>query len=166
MSDNQNPSAQDAAAQPQVQFGIRKIYLKDLSFESPGVPTVFSEQLKPHVDLHFQNAAQPLGNDNHEVVLTVTAALKAENRNIYLVEVQQAGIFTITGLPADQVPVVLATACPNVLLPFAREVICDLVTKGGFPQLLLAPIDFGALYLNEMQKRRQQAEGTPRAPTH
>ena len=161
---SENEPAQGATTPQQVQFGIRKVYLKDLSFESPGVPAVFTEQIKPHVDLHFQNAAQPLGNGNHEVVLTVTAALKAEQRNIYLVEVQQAGIFTISGLSAEQIPVVLATACPNVLLPFAREVICDLVTKGGFPQLLLAPVNFEMLYLQEIQRRQQQAEGTSPAP--
>ena len=143
----------------QVQFGIKKIYLKDLSFEAPQSPAIFSEQLKPHVDLHFQNSTQSLGDDQHEVVLTVTASLKADQRNIYLVEVQQAGIFSITGLPQEQLPMLLATACPNVLLPFAREVICDLVTKGGFPQLLLAPVNFELLYMQEMQRRREQASG-------
>jgi preprotein translocase subunit SecB len=161
------PSGTEAARAPvQAQFAIKKIYLKDLSFEAPHSPAAFIEQApaKPSVDLHFQNKAAPLGDDNYEVVLIVTASLKVADRTLYLVEVQQAGVFGITGIGQEQVGAVLATACPNVLLPFAREVICDVVAKGGFPQLLIAPVNFELLYLQEMQRRQQQAEGKQARP--
>lgn len=160
MAEEQDDAQDEAQERPQqAQFAIKKVYLKDLSYEAPNVPAVFNEQLQPSVDLHFQNQTSDLGNDHHEVVLTVTATLKAQDRTLYLAEVQQAGIFSITGVQADQLAAVLATACPNVLLPFAREAICDVVTKGGFPQLLLAPVNFELLYMQEMQRRQQQSSG-------
>ncbi len=139
---------------PQGQLGIQKIYVKDLSFEAPNSPAVFTEQLNPTLDLHFGNATSALGNDLHEVVLTVTATVKQAERTVYLVEVKQAGIFTITGFSEQHLPAIIATACPNVLFPFAREAICDLVGKGGFPQLLIAPVNFELLYAQEVQRRR------------
>lgn len=145
------------AQQPQGQLGIQKIYVKDLSFEAPNSPAVFTEQLNPTLDLHFGNTSSALGNDLHEVVLTVTATVKQSERTIYLVEVKQAGIFTITGFSEQHLPAILATACPNVLFPFAREAICDLVGKGGFPQLLIAPVNFEMLYAQEVQRRRAAA---------
>jgi preprotein translocase subunit SecB len=151
------------AQAPLGQLGIQKIYIKDLSFEAPHAPKVFTEQLNPSLDLHFANAATTLGPDVHEVVLTVTCTVKQDDRTIYLVEVQQAGIFNISGFSEQQLPAVLATACPNILFPFAREAVCDIVTKGGFPQLLLAPVNFDALYAQELQRRRGAA---PSDQTH
>lgn len=153
---NENEQSKSDAVQGQL--GIQKIYIKDLSFEAPHAPKVFTEQLNPALDLHFANAASSLGQDVHEVVLTVTCTVKQEERVIYLVEIQQAGIFNISGFDEQHLPTILATACPNILFPFAREAICDIVTKGGFPQLLLAPVNFDALYAQEIQRRRAAAE--------
>ncbi len=149
--------APTAPPAPQGQLGIQKIYVKDLSFEAPNSPAVFAEQLSPTLDLHFGNATNALGNDLHEVVLTVTATVKQADRTVYLVEVKQAGIFTITGFSEQHLPAIIATACPNVLFPFAREAICDVVGKGGFPQLLIAPVNFEMLYAQEVQRRRTAA---------
>ena len=154
--------ANENDAQPQApqggQLSIQKIYVKDFSFESPNAPAIFTEQLNPTVDVHFGNATQDLGQNNHEVVLTVTVTVKVEERSVYLVEVQQAGIFTIAGFPNEHLAPILATACPNILFPYAREAISDVVTKGGFPQLLLSPVNFDMLYAQEVQ-RRQQSQG-------
>jgi len=143
---------------PQGQLGIQRIYVKDSSFEAPHSPAIFGEQLNPTLDLHFGNATASLGEDLHEVVLTVTATVKDGERVVYLVEVKQAGIFQISGFPEQHMPAILATACPNMLFPFAREAICDLVIKGGFPQLLIAPVNFEALYAQEIQRRRAAAD--------
>jgi len=148
----------DAKTAPQAitgQLAIQKIYVKDLSFEAPNSPAVFAGDLNPTADVHFTNRANTLDADNHEVVLTVTVKVQQDQRTIYLVEVQQAGIFTIRGFPAEHLGAILATACPNTLFPFAREAICDLVVKGGFPQLLLAPVNFEILYAQELQRRQQ-----------
>ncbi len=157
MADENDESPQVEALQGQL--GIQKIYVKDLSFEAPNSPGVFTEQLSPTLDLHFGNTTNALGNDLHEVVLAITATVKQADRTVYLVEVKQAGIFMLTGFPEEHLPAILATACPNVLLPFAREAICDLVGKGGFPQLLIAPVNFDLLYAQELQ-RRQAAPAT------
>lgn len=148
------------AADPQTvtgQLAIQKIYLKDVSFEAPNSPAVFTGDLNPSADVHFANKTTALDDDNHEVVLTVTVKVQQDSQSIYLVEVQQAGIFTIRGFPEQHLPAILATACPNSLFPFAREAICDLVVKGGFPQLLLAPVNFEVLYAQELQRRQGSA---------
>ena len=146
------------------QLAIQKIYVKDVSFEAPNSPAVFTGELNPTADVHFANRTTALDAENHEVVLTVTVKVRQEERTIYLVEVQQAGIFTVRGFPAEHLGAILATACPNTLFPVAREVICDLVMKGGFPQLLLAPVNFEILYAQEVQ-RRMASENAPSA-TH
>jgi preprotein translocase subunit SecB len=136
------------------QLGIQKIYIKDFSFEAPNAPQIFTEQLTPSLDVQFGNAASVLAENVHEVVLTVTCTVKQDDRTVYLVEVQQAGIFNISGFNELQLPAILASACPNILFPFAREAISEVVSKGGFPQLLLAPVNFDAVYAQELQRRR------------
>ena len=148
--------APGAAAGVTGQLAIQKIYIKDLSFEAPNSPLIFTDQLNPSADVQFSNRTTALDADNHEVVLTVTVKVQQDERTVYLVEVQQAGIFTVRGFPAEHLPAILATACPNTLFPFAREAICDLVTKGGFPQLLLAPVNFEILYAQEMRRRASE----------
>ena len=155
MADNE-PIPQPAEV-PAGQLGIQKIYVKDLSFEAPNAPQIFTEQLSPTLDLQFANAASRLAENVHEVVLTVTCTVQQEDRTVYLIEVQQAGIFNVTGFNDEQLAVLLATACPNILFPFAREAVCDVVVRGGFPQLLLAPVNFDALYAQEMQRRKEAA---------
>ncbi len=137
------------------QLAIQKIYVKDLSFEAPSTPAVFTEKLNPSVEIHFSNKTKDLGENQHEVVLSVTVTVKQDERSVYLVEVQQAGIFTITGFPVEHLSTILATACPNILFPYAREVVSDIATKGGFPQILLAPVNFDMLYAQQLQRLRQ-----------
>ncbi len=158
MADDPNPTAQGQAASGKL--AIQKIYVKDLSFEAPNTPGVFTEKINPTVDINFSSETQDLGSDQYEVVLQVTVTVKEGDRTIYLAEVQQAGIFTISGFPAEHVPVLLATACPNILFPYVREVISDVVTKGGFPQILLSPVNFDLIYAQELQRRRQ-GEASP-----
>lgn len=150
MADEQAQAQQPVTGQ----LAIQKIYVKDLSFEAPNSPAMFAGELNPSADVHFENRTTALDEDNHEVVLTVTVKVQQDDRTVYLVEVQQAGIFTIRGFPEQHLPAILATACPNTLFPFAREAICDIVVKGGFPQLLLAPVNFEMLYAQELQRRQ------------
>ena len=128
-------------------FDIRKIYLKDVSVESPNTPTIFLE-----------NAAKQ-EEGYYEVVLGITVTSKVDEQTAFLIEVQQAGVFHIVGLPNNDLPLALEIACPNILLPFAREAISDLVGKSGFPQLLLSPINFESLYMQKQQKK-DSAEDT------
>ncbi len=136
------------------QLAIQKLYLKDVSFEAPNSPMIFTGEINPSADVHFANATNALDDENYEVVLTVTVKVRQDDKTVYMVEIQQAGIFTIRGFPEQHVPAILATACPNTLFPFAREAVCDLVVKGGFPQLLLAPVNFEILYAQELQRRQ------------
>ena len=143
------------------QLAIQKLYIKDASLEVPNAPHVFTQEWKPSLDVKLQNHVTPLGNDHHETVLTVTVTVNLEDKTAYLVEVQQAGIFTIQGLQPEQLSVAVATLCPTILFPFAREAICDLVTRAGFPQLLLAPVNFDALYAKQQLEQQQAAQGRP-----
>lgn len=163
MADENNSNDQAGAQNQGGQLAIQKIYVKDLSFEAPNTPSVFTTQLNPTVDINFSTETTDLGENQHEVNLSVTVTVKQDDKAVYLVEVKQAGIFTITGFPSEHMPAILATACPNILFPYAREVISDVVTKGGFPQLLLSPVNFDMLYAQESQ-RRQQAES--QSPSH
>ena len=150
MADNQENLKQG-------QFGIQKIYVKDVSFETPNSPQVFQESWNPKVNMDVASSASRLADDLHEIVLSVTVTVSAEDRTIYLVEVQQAGIFQIAGFPDDVLARMQATVCPNILFPFAREFIADMVMRGGFPQLLLAPVNFDALYLQHLRDKQQSA---------
>lgn len=151
--------AEDSDNNPQGQFGIRKVYVKDVSFETPHSPEVFQEEWNPSVNMDIANSAKRLNDNLYEVVLSVTVTVGSEEKPIYLVEVQQAGIFHIESFPEDILKRTLATVCPNILFPFAREFVADLIMRGGFPQLLLAPVNFDALYLQQQQQQaEQQAE--------
>ena len=154
----ENDMKQTGATEPaqQGQFGMQKVYTRDLSFESPNAPAVFQEEWQPSVNMDIANAAQPLADAIYEVTLSVTVTVSSDEKTMYLAEVQQAGIFHIGGFPSEMVKRMLATVCPNILFPFAREVVADLVMRGGFPQLLLAPVNFDALYA---QHEQQVAKG-------
>ena len=152
--------SQDTAAQGQKQIGVSRIYLKDSSFESPHTPAVFAKEWKPHVNLNISAGNTKVDTDTYEVVLTVTAEAKIEDQNAFLCEVQQAGIFLLKGLTEEELKPVLGSFCPNQLFPYAREAISDLVGKGGFPQLMLQPINFDALlehHRRELAKASQEA---------
>lgn len=132
-------------------FLIQRIYTKDISFESPNSPKAFKEQWQPQVNLQVNTTASVLDANQHEVVLKVTVTAKQENNVVFLVEVQQAGIFTIESFEGDQKKHVVGSYCPNILFPFAREVVSDLIARGGFPPLYLAPINFDALYKQQQE---------------
>ncbi len=145
--------------QPQHQFQIQKIYLKDVSLEAPNAPHIFRQAWEPEIGLQLNNTAVDLGESTHEVVLTLTVTAKLQDKTAYIVEIQQAGIFTIGGYTQEELGQLLGAYCPNLLFPFAREAVSDLVTKGGFPPLLLAPINFDLLYQEQLQKQREE-QGT------
>ncbi len=155
-------SEQTAAGQ---ELAIQKIYLKDASFEAPNTPDIFRSEWKPDVNIQLGNTAKILGDDLHEVVLSITVTCKIGEDTAYLVEVQQAGIFTIKGIEESQLGPVVGSFCPNILFPYAREAISDIVTKAGFPQLLLSPVNFDALYQQHVAQQQQQPAGEA-ATTH
>jgi len=137
------------------QFSIQKIYTKDISFESPAAPNVFTEKWEPAVDFNLGTNATPLQDSMFEVALTVTVTVKTGDTTAYLVEAAQAGIFSLAGFSDEEMGPMLGSFCPNILFPYVREVISDLVAKGGFPQLLLAPVNFDALYAQHIQQAQQ-----------
>jgi len=145
--------------QAQEQFSIQKIYTKDISFETPNSPAIFTEsKWEPEVSVQLNSKAGPMDNNMHQVVLAVTVTAKIGDKTAYLVEVQQAGIFQATGFEESQLNHLLGAFCPNILFPYMRETICDLVTRGGFPQMLLQPVNFDALYAQQVQQRQAQSQ--------
>ncbi len=133
-------------------FSIQKIYTKDISFESPAAPKVFTEKWEPAVDFNLGTNATPLEDSMFDVALTVTVTVKTGETTAYLVEATQAGIFSLAGFTDEEMGPMVGSFCPNILFPYVREVISDLVAKGGFPQLLLAPVNFDALYAQHIQQ--------------
>jgi len=145
---------------PQQQFSMQRIYTKDLSFESPGSPDIFKKQWQPKVNVDLNTKSDKLDdNGNFEVVLTITLTAKVEEETAFLVEVQQAGIFFITGIEGENLRRVLGTAAPNILFPYARESIDAVCVKGGFPPVMLAPVNFDALYQQALAQSETQAAG-------
>jgi preprotein translocase subunit SecB len=142
-------------------FTLEKIYLKDVSFESPAAPAVFLKNEQPELSIQLGLGHSRLDAERgyHEVVLTVTVTAKAKEATLFLAEVQQGGIFRVHGVPEDARQRTLETACPQVLLPFAREAVSELVSKGGFPPLLISPVNFESLYEQKLAAQRQQAAG-------
>jgi len=144
---------------PEQVFKIQRIYLKDVSYESPQTPAVFvgNANWQPQVQLHLNTESTKLENDMFESVLSVTATVKNGEETAYLIEVQQAGLFLIRGFEEERLAPMLGSFCPNVLFPFAREAIASMVQKGGFPQLVLDPVNFDALYAQHVEASRQNA---------
>lgn len=155
MAEKKQPAAEQVG---QPEFGIQRIYVKDVSFEAPRSPKVFLEEWKPELNMDIHTKADVLDKDVHEVVLTITVTVKMKDEVAFIVEVKQAGIFSIKDFPADQVKPMLGSFCPNILYPYAREVITDVVVKGGFPQLYLAPVNFDALYNQQERADKEKAE--------
>ncbi|PHS27191.1 MAG: protein-export chaperone SecB [Methylophaga sp.] len=141
----------------QARFVIQKIYTKDISFETPNSPEIFRDEWKPQLDLQLGNEYKRIDDDNHEITLTVTVTAKVEDKIAFLAEVKQAGIFSLTGYSDQEMGPLVGSYCPNTLFPFVREVISDIVLKGGFPQLVLAPVNFDALYMNQIEQAKKQA---------
>lgn len=139
------------------QLVLQKIYVKDLSFESPRAPQVFTTNASPETQLNIRSSNRQVDNDHVEVSLTLTVDAKDNGETIFLIEVVQSGVFTMTGYNDEERSMLLGSYCPATLYPFARETIADVATRGGFPPLLLQPINFDALYAQAMQERAQQA---------
>jgi len=156
--------ANESNTQPN--FSIQKIFVKDVSFESPNTPEIFLDQdWQPDVNLNLQTQSRQLAEDIYEVVLHITVTAKLDDEKIaYLVEVQQAGIFNVTNFSDEDVTYMLGSYTPNVLFPFAREVIADLVSKGGFPQMLVAPVNFDALFQKQIQEQQSNTAESEAEP--
>jgi len=150
------------------QLAISKIYVKDFSFESPQTPLIFkSGDWKPKTDLNLRSAHSNVEDNLHEVVLTITVEAKEDDNTIFLVELQQAGLFDIAGYEGEEFSAVVGTFCPNLLFPYAREAIAGIIQKGGFPEFVLQPINFDALYMQSKQQQEQQATAeAAQAETH
>ncbi len=144
-------------------FSIQKIYTKDISFETPNSPQIFIDKWEPQVDFNLGTNVQPLEDNLLEVSLTVTVTVKCGEKTAYLVEVVQAGVFVVGGFSDQEMGPMVGSFCPNILFPYAREVVSDLVNKGGFPQLLLAPVNFDALYAQHLQQAQQEQQEAPDA---
>jgi len=138
---------------PETQFMIQRIYIKDLSFETTNTPAIFKEHWEPELSLDLNTQHTKIEESVFEVELTVTATVKNQKNNAFLVEVRQAGIFTIKGAVDQQLEHLLGSFCPSILFPYAREAISNEVVRGSFPQLVLAPINFDALYLQQMEEK-------------
>jgi len=139
------------------QLAISKIYVKDFSFESPQSPTIFKRgEWKPETNLNLRSVHEKIEGNAHEVVLTITVEAKDGDKTFFLVELQQAGIFEIAGYEGDEFGAIVGSFCPNILYPYAREAIASVIQKGGFPEFVLQPINFDALYLQAKQQADQQ----------
>lgn len=145
----------------QAQLNLQKIYTKDISFEVPNAPNVFQLQGQPAVELNLSQRVNPLADGIFEVVLSVTVTCKIEENTAYLAEVHQAGIFGVSGFDATSQESVLATYCPNVLFPYVRQIVSDLVQGGGFPPLYLQPINFDAIFAEQQRRRAEAPAETP-----
>jgi len=158
MTDETNNGATSNEEAPQ--FSLQRIYVRDLSFEAPKSPAIFRQEWTPSVSLDLNTRQKQLEGDFFEVVLTLSVEVKNGEEIAFIAEVQQAGIFLIKGLDAASMSHTLGAFCPNILFPYARETIDSLVVRGSFPALMLAPVNFDALYAQELQ-RMQEAGETP-----
>lgn len=143
---------------PQPEFAIQRVYVKDSSFEAPNTPSVFLKEWKPEVKVELQTDAKKVEADLHEVTVMLTITAELGDETAFVVEVVQAGLFTMKHIPEEQVGPMLGSFCPNILFPYARQVVSELVTQGGFPQLFLAPLNFDQLYQQKLAKEKEQAD--------
>lgn len=162
MADEQatNGAATEQAGQAP-QFNIQRIYTKDISFETPNSPAIFTKEWKPEVKLDLDTRTNKLNDNTYEVVLAVTVTATIGEETAFLCEVQQAGMFAIGDMPEQNLAHTLGSYCPNMLFPYAREAISNLVNRGTFPQLNLAPVNFDAIFAAYMQKRQQEQANQP-----
>lgn len=146
------------ASTPAPQFAIQRLYIKDISFETPNTPHIFKQQWQPDINLQFNNKVNALEAAIYEVTLSITVTAKLGEQTAYLVEIHQAGIFYIKDFSANDLQNMLNGYCPNILFPYAREAVSDLVNRGGFPPMILAPMNFEAIYAQHLQQQAQQAQ--------
>ena len=141
-------------------FTIEKIYVKDVSFESPNSPAIFGENVQPDLQLNLNQRVQRLSEQVFEVVLGVTLTCKVGDKTAYVAEVQQAGAFGLVGLEPQAIDVLLGTQCPAILFPYVRTLVSDLIQAGGFPPFYLQPINFEGLYAETLRQRQAQGEAS------
>jgi preprotein translocase subunit SecB len=161
MAELATPPAQDAGDQNAVQFGIDRIYVKDLSLENPGAPSSFQLTEPPQVEVGLRTRTEQVAPDVYESVLTITVTAKTGDKTLFLVEAAQAGIFSIRGVPADRLQPVIAVHCPAILFPYVRETIADATMRAGYPPVQLAPINFEALYAQQLGQMQGQPAAAP-----
>jgi len=143
-------------------FGVQKVYVKDASVELPNAPRVFMEPHTPQIEVQLESTAERLDETVFEVVVSVTVTAKQEEKTSFLVEVAQAGIFEISGVPEQDLEPILGIACPNILFPYAREAVANLVGRAGFPALHLSPVNFEAIYVQRLQAQQEAQAGESR----
>lgn len=141
--------------------GVISQYVKDLSFENPNAPAIYQSQVAPAIDVQFNIGSGQVGDDVYEVVLKIEVKAQAESQTAFLVDLSYAGLFALRNIPADQLDPFLLGEAPRILFPFARRVLADAVRDGGFPPLMLEPIDFGGIYLAQRAQQQSLAEGQP-----
>jgi preprotein translocase subunit SecB len=149
----------DAAQNAQPVFSIEKIYVKDLSLEIPNAPGIFLERDQPQVDIQLHHNSTGVEDGVYECALTVTVTAKIKDKTMFLVEAAQAGIFVARNIPASELEAVLAIACPNILFPYVRETISDVIVRAGFPPVMLAPVNFEAIYQAQRQPQPAAQQG-------
>jgi len=165
MSANLTEAAAVDGAQAGASFNVQKIYLKDVSFEAPNAPMVFNEQGQPELNMNLNQKVGKLADGVYEVVLGVTLTCTVEDKTIYLVEVAQAGIFGLAGFDDATLDAMLGIHCPNILFPYARQTISDLISSGGFPPFYLQPMNFEAIYAEGLRRRAEQVAGASEGST-
>ncbi|MBL3590156.1 MAG: protein-export chaperone SecB [gamma proteobacterium endosymbiont of Lamellibrachia anaximandri] len=158
--------SEEKQEQPNRELSIQRIYLKDVSFETPNSPSVFQKEWKPETNVNMNTEVNTLSENVYEVVLNVTVTTKVGEQTAYLAEVQQAGIFSISGFSDQEMGAVVGSYCPNLLFPYVREAISDMVTKGSFPQMILQPVNFDALYAQHQQELAKKVAENDSGKTH
>ena len=157
---------ENQAGESTKQLLLQKIYIKDFSFESPQAPEVFASRVTPQTQLNIRSGAKEVSVDTQEVTLTLTIEAKDQERTLFLIELEQAGVFVMQGYSPEEMQMLVGSYCPGTLYPFAREAVAEMVSRGGFPQLLLQPINFDALYAQSVRERQQSnGENPSEAPT-
>jgi preprotein translocase subunit SecB len=157
-NDNQTPQAAAQDNVPATRFAVQRIFVKDSSFEAPDAPECFRRPYNPQINFNINSRSRKLDENFYEVVLRLTADVKQDDKTLFLVEVQQGGVFEIAGLEGERMEQVLMITCPGILFPYGREAIDALVIKGSFPALMLAPVNFEAVYLQAKCSQAEQSK--------
>lgn len=160
MSEENNAVATEEEAQTAFEMQIQRIYIKDVSFEAPNLPTIFHQEWKPQLGFELDTETVQISENTYEVTLHINVETKLEDSNdvAFICEVKQAGVFTITGIDGIQLAHCLASKCPEVLYPYARELIASLVNRGTFPALNLSPVNFDALFVDYLERQQASEE--------
>lgn len=162
----QAPAAADTAAAKKPQIVIQRLYVKDISFESPGTPAVFTQPWEPETNVQFGSGVNRVSDNQYEVVLQVTVTATLKGKTAYIAEVRYAGVFQVDGIDGAALEHTMNAYCPNILFPYVREVITDLIARGTYPQFILQPINFDAVYADAKRRQQAEAEAAQQAPTH